>query len=120
VEEIAGGEPQHRVAQELEALVGLTRALPGHVQVGAVRERQLEQPGITEGDAVLAAEVRHRSGLHVAELGAGGPAADRRGRRLGREQALEPAEERETLGRGRRPWATPAAAAAARAPAAAF
>src|SRR5206468_8541365 len=112
VEELAGDEPQHRIAEELQALVRLARPLAGDAQVGAVRERQLEQRQVAERQPVLPAEL----GQHPGVLGAERALA--RGNRPGSEQPLEPGPEP----RARRRWgertgaapATPSATAAAR------
>jgi len=57
VEVLARHKAEHRVAEELQPLVRLAGALPGHAQVRAVRERQLEQAGVVERDPVLLREL---------------------------------------------------------------
>jgi len=83
-----------------------------------MRERQLEQPGVAEFDAVLAGELGERPRLQVAELETAGAGSRVRRGTPEPEQPLQPGEEREARGRGSRPAraAAPAAAAATAGP----
>src|SRR5262249_44244709 len=109
IQVLAGHQAEHRVAEELQALVRLARALAGDGQVRAVGERQLEQRQVLERHPVLPAELVQ----HPRFLGAERALA--RGFRAAREPAAEPAPERlpGNGGWGRRAQPPPAAAAAA-------
>ena len=127
VQVLAGDEPEHRVAQELEALVRLPRPRAGDVQVRAVGERELEQRGVAE---VMPRCFANSASTRVSC--SANPSAERtRGRRQparspgrgrgGVEQTAQPQPQRELASRrrrgGRRLGCASAVASASAAPA---
>jgi hypothetical protein len=102
VEVFRGDEPEDGVAEELEALVRFARGAALDVEIGTVRQRETEKPGIIEVDPQVLAEL-----LAGAALLGGQPRE--RGALRTCEQALEPRPE--SAGRGSRDRRTAGAAA---------
>src|SRR5262249_34724629 len=110
VQELAGDEPEHGIAEELETLVGSARPLAGHAQVGAVRQRQPEQLGVAELDLEVTLKVLEGAAFLLRAARADRP------RNLAAEQPLDPAEQSGRR-RRRRSGSSDASTAAAAAPA---